>query len=525
MDPTPAALDWRHLPERLNLAELFLHRQLPARGDAPALLTETETLTYAQLADQVDRACAVFRALGLQPEQRVLLMLPDVPAFASAWLGCVKAGGVVGAVSPDLKPEEVRYYLEYTGATLLVAHASVLPLVEAALPHCPRLRRVLVVGSGEAGAGAGAHVAYERALAEATPDPHFHPTHRDDAAVWLFTSGSTGFPKGAVHKAHDFLYNALTYGLPILGYRPGDVMLSVPKLAFGYALGTNLLFPLLAGAASVLFPEKPTPERLCALVRRFRPTLLTAVPTALNQLASAPEAEGTDFSCLRLCVSAGEALPAELYHRFRARTGVEVLDGIGSAEMFHIFITNRPGDVKLGALGRVVEGYEARVCDDEGHELPRGEVGTLWVRGDSMALEYWREHEKSKHTFRGDWCVSADKFRQDEEGYFYFCGRGDDLLKVSGKWLAPVEVENALLSHPAVREAAVVGFKDHDGLDKPRAFVALQPGHAGSPELAEALKAHVRAQLAAYKAPREVRFVEALPRSERGKVLKGELRA
>jgi benzoate-CoA ligase family protein len=520
MDPTPAALDWRQLPERLNLTELFLHRQLPSRGEAPALLTETGVITYAQLADAVDRAAAVFRGLGLQPEQRVLLMLPDLPAFASAWLGCVKAGGVVGAVSPDLKPDEVRYYLEYTGAKLLVAHASVLPLVEAALPHCPRLKAVLVVGGDP-----GRHVAYERALAEATPDPRFHPTHRDDAAVWLFTSGSTGFPKGAVHKAHDFLYNALTYGLPVLGYRPGDIMLSVPKLAFGYALGTNLLFPLLAGAASVLFPEKATPERLCALITRFRPTLLTAVPTALNQLASAPEAEGCDFSSLRLCVSAGEALPAELYHRFRARTGVEVLDGIGSAEMFHIFITNRLGDVRLGALGRVVEGYEAKVCDDEGHTLPPDEVGTLWVRGDSMALEYWREHEKSKHTFRGDWCVSADKFRQDADGYFYFCGRGDDLLKVSGKWLAPVEVENALLGHAAVREAAVVGFKDHDGLDKPRAFVVLKEGHVGTPELAEALKAHVRAALAAYKAPREVRFLDALPRSERGKVLKGELRA
>jgi benzoate-CoA ligase family protein len=372
--------------------------------------------------------------------------------------------------------------------------------------------------------GAGAHLDYDAELARTAPDTTIAPTHRDDVCAWLYTSGSTGFPKGAVHKQHDFVFNALTYGLPILGLGPKDIGISVPRLAFGYALGTNLLFPLLAGGSAVLFREKATPEKFFEQLARHRPTVFTAVPTALNQVLNAEGIDRADFSSLRLTISAGEALPAELYQRWKKRTGVEILDGIGSAEMFHIFITNRLGDVKPGSLGKVVDGYEAKICDDEGRELPRGEVGTLWVRGDSMALEYWQQHDKSKHTFRGDWCVSADKFRQDDDGYFYFCGRGDDMLKVAGKWLSPVEVENALLTHPAVREAAVVGFKDADGLEKPKAFVALHSGYQAGEALAEALKAHVRERLAPFKAPRQVVFVDALPRNDRGKVLYAELR-
>lgn len=522
---TVVPYDVRALPESLNLTRVFLHDQLPTFGDRIALRFDGGTLTYRALADQADRATAVFRALGIRPEQRVLLMLPDLPQFASAWFGAVKAGAVVAAVNPEQKPEEVAYYLQYTRAPVVVVHASVLPALAQVRDQCPALEHVLVVGEdASVGAPSGAK-GYDALLAAATPDPRFAPTHRDDPAVWLFTSGSTGLPKAATHKQHDFLFSALTYGLPILGYRPDDVAISVAKLAFGYALGTNLLFPLLAGGSAVLFPEKATPERLAELITKHRPTVLTSVPTAINAMVGAEEvAARTDFSSLRVCISAGEALPAELYHRWKERTGVEILDGIGSAEMFHIFITNRFGDVKLGSLGRVVEGYEAKICDDDGRDLPHGEIGTLWIRGDSMALEYWQQHEKSKHTFRGDWCVSADKFRQDAEGYFWFCGRGDDMLKVNGKWLSPLEVENALLGHPAVREAAVVAFRDADGLEKPKAYVAVNAGFAADDALAEELKAHVRAALAAFKAPREVQFIDALPRSDRGKVLKGQLR-
>lgn len=512
------ALDPFNLPEQLNITEVFLHAQAKQHPDRPAIYFEDEVITYGRLVERVDRATALFKNLGLELEQRVLLMLPDVPQFAYAWFGAVKAGGAVSAVNPDLKPEEVAYYLDYTRAKILVCHASTLPSLLEVFSARTHLKHVLVVG------GPGRFQDFEQQLEKVKPDPSFAPTHRDDMAVWLYTSGSTGFPKAAVHKQHDFIFNALTYALPLVGYNEHDRCLSVPRLAFGYALGTNLLFPLLAGGATVLFKEKPAPEKLCELIAKHKPTLLTAVPTALNGILNAPGADKVDFSTIRVALSAGEALPAELYLKWKERTKIEVLDGIGSAEMFHIFITNRLGDVKVGSLGRVVEGYEAKVCDDEGRELPRGDIGTLWVRGDSMALEYWQQHEKSKATFRGDWCVSADKFYQDEKGYFFFCGRGDDMLKVGGKWLAPVEVENELLKHPAVKEAAVVAFKDADGLDKPKAFVALKDGQSKSDALAEELKAQVRAALAPYKAPRQIVFIDALPRSDRGKVLKGQLR-
>ncbi|MFZ5438999.1 MAG: benzoate-CoA ligase family protein [Myxococcota bacterium] len=506
------------LPEQLNLAQVFLHAQAATHPQRPAIYFEDQVITLGQLSDATHRASTVFKSLGLQWEQRVLLMLPDVPQFASAWFGAVQAGGVVSAVNPGLKADELASYLNYTRAKLVVTEGETAAAIAQVRAQCPHLEHVLVAG-GHSSFG----LDYDDALEKATPDASIAATHRDDACVWLYTSGSTGFPKAAVHKQHDFVFNALTYG-KLLGYAPGDVGISVPRLAFGYALGTNLLFPLLTGGAAVLFKEKATPEKFFELLKKHRPTVFTAVPTALNNLLNAPGLADADFSSLRLVISAGEALPAELYQRWKQRTGVEILDGIGSAEMFHIFITNRPGDVKLGSLGRVVEGYEAKVCDEHGVELPRGEIGTLWVRGDSMALEYWQQHEKSKSTFRGDWCVSADKFQQTDDGYFYFCGRGDDMLKVGGRWLSPVEVENVLLQHPAVREAAVVSFKDQDGLDKPRAFVALHAGRAASEALAEELKAHVRGALEPYKAPREVRFVDALPRSDRGKVLKTELR-
>lgn len=502
-----------------NIAQTFLHEPAGRHPSSTAILYEDRRLTYAQVSHDAFRAQAAFTNLGLEWEQRVLLMLGDAPEFASAWFGAVGAGGVVAAVNPDQKPDEVEYYVNYTRAKILVVDASCVPAVDAVLPRCPFLKHVLVVGGP-----AGAHTDYAALLAKTEPAKATAATHDDDPAVWLFTSGSTGLPKAAVHKQHDFLFNAQRYALPVLGYRATDVCISVPRLAFGYALGTNLLFPFLAGASTVLFRDKPTPDRLFALLKAHRPTVFTAVPTALNGVLNAPGIDTVDFSSLRLAISAGEALPAELYQKWKKRTGVEVLDGIGSAEMFHIFITNRVGDVRLGSLGKLVDGYRAKICDDDGRELPRGEVGTLWISGDSMALEYWQQHDKSKSTFRGDWCVSADKFQQDDDGYFYFCGRGDDMLKVSGKWLSPVEVENELLKHPRVREAAVVAFKDADGLDKPKAFVSLHAKSDASDALAEELKAQVRASLAPFKAPRAIVFIDALPRSDRGKVLKGALR-
>jgi benzoate-CoA ligase family protein len=499
------------MPEEINIADFFLHQQVPKFAHKTAIIFENQHITYAQLSDEVNRACASFQALGLQAEQRVLLMLPDVPQFAYAWFGAVQMGACVSAVNNGLKDDELIYYLNYTRAKIVVADEPTAKAISLIRSHCTHVSQVVSLAD------------FDSARKNAIPDARIAKTHRDDVCVWLYTSGSTGFPKAAVHKHRDFVFNAITFAKSVLQYSENDVCLSVPRLAFGYALGTNLLFPLLKGATTVLFKEKPSPEKLFELIEKHKPTFLTAVPTSLNQILNQPNVNSIHFKSLRVTISAGEALPAELYQKWKKVTGVEILDGIGSAEMFHIFITNRIGDVKLGSLGKVVEGYKAKVCDEFGNELPRGEVGTLWVSGDSMALEYWQQREKSRTTFRGEWCVSADKFQHDEEGYFYFCGRGDDMLKVGGKWLSPVEVENVLLQHPQIKEAAVVGFKDADGLEKPRAFVALHNG-MGSASLAEEIKLHVRTKLEPNKAPRDVRFIDALPRSDRGKVLKTELK-
>jgi len=508
------------IPERLNLAAFFLDHNLEqGRGGKVAIRFEGRGITYAELARDSHKLAHALVALGLEPEQRVLLMLPDIPEFAVAWFAAQRVGGVCCAVSPELSAEEARYYLEYTGAKVVVASAGAAAVLEGVRGEARA--KVVVVGGAP---GRPGDLEYEAALAGRADLFPTRATHRDDPAVWLFTSGSTGFPKGAVHRARDFAYSALAYALPIVGYAESDVSVSVPRLAFGYALGSNLLFPFRGGGTVALFKEKGSPEKVCEVVAKEKATIFITVPTSLNAMNNFEKLRREDFSQMRCVVSAGEALPEEMYSRWKARTGVEILDGIGSAEMFHIFVTNRPGDVVPGTLGREVEGYTARICDDDGRELLDGEVGTLWVKGGSIAIEYWHNRDLSLRTFRGEWCVSQDKFTRDANGYFRFCGRGDDMLKVGGKWLSPAELENCLLAHPAVKECAVVGFKDAKGLEKPRAFVVLNPGSTAGEALAAALQDHVKHALEPYKYPREVRFIDALPRSDRGKVLKNQLR-
>ena len=508
------------IPETLNLAGFFLdHNLAQGRGDKVAIRFEGKGITYAALARDSHRLAHALVALGLQPEQRVLLALPDVPQFAVSWFAVQRVGGVCCAISPVQDADEARYYLNYTRAAVVITTAEAAACFEAVRGQ-GRARVIVVDGPGlRAG-----DLSWAQALADRPDTFDTHPTHRDDPAVWLFTSGSTGHPKGAVHRARDFAFSTLTYALPVVGYRESDVTVSVPRLAFGYALGSNLLFPFRAGATVALFAEKGTPEKVCDVIRAEKATVFITVPTSLNGLCHFEGLRREDFSQMRCAVSAGEALPEALYARWKEKTGVEILDGIGSAEMFHIFVSNRLGAVVPGALGTVVPGYESKICDDDGQALPDGEVGTLWTRGGSIAVEYWHNRDLSLRTFRGEWCVSQDKFTRDAQGVFRFCGRGDDMLKVGGKWLSPLEVENCLLAHPAVQEAAVVGFADAQGLEKPRAFVVVRAGHAQGDALAKQLQDHVKENLAPYKYPRQVQFLDALPRSERGKVLKGQLR-
>ena len=324
-----------------------------------------------------------------------------------------------------------------------------------------------------------------------------------------------------VQTHRSFANTTECYAKGVIGYTERDVTLSVPKLYFGYATGSNLLFPFSVGAATVLFPEAATADVLFQKITQFRPTILINVPTMINQMVSHPTAATRDLSCLRLTTSAGEPLPVELYHRWKDTFGVELLDGLGTAEMWHIFISNRPGLVRPGTLGPVVPGFEVKVCDADGRELPDGEVGCLWVRGDSRAICYWQQMDKTREAFRGEWYVSGDMIRRDPEGYITYCGRVDDMLKVSGKWLSPQEVENCLLRHPAVKDVAVVGVVSAGGLTKPHAFVVANERRDG---LAEELQAFVRERLEAYKYPREVTFLDALPRTHLGKVDRARLR-
>ncbi|MFL6230295.1 MAG: benzoate-CoA ligase family protein, partial [Pyrinomonadaceae bacterium] len=478
-----------------------------------------EQFTYGDAVRQANRAGNAVRKSGARIEDRVLIVLPDCPEFAWVWFGASRAGAVITMVNPLLPAVDYEYYLEYTRAPVAVIHESLVEQFARAARGAKYLRQVLVVGRER-----GPFDSFDE-VTRAMPD-ELTPadTRRDDIAIWLFTSGSTGHPKGAVHFHHDLPYNTECYAKRVLGVNENDLTLAVPKLFFGYATGTNLLFPFAVGGATALFSERSTPEKMFELIERFRPTILTSVPTMINAMLNLEGAARRDLSSLRCCLSAGEALPVELYERWTKTFGVEILDGIGSAEMFHIYISNRPGDVKPGSLGRVVEGYEARVIDAEGRELPTGEMGTLKVRGDSAALCYWQAHEKSKETFAGDWCTTGDQFHVDEAGYFWYRGRTDDMLKVSGIYVSPTEIEHCLMLHEAVVECAVVGHDAGDQLVKPKAFVVVKETFATSDALAAALKEFVKSHLAVYKYPRWIEFVPSLPKNDRGKIDRKQLK-
>ena len=534
-------------PERFNMADYFLYHNVEeGRENKTCLYFNDQTYTYGEGVTMSNRAGNALRALGVEMEDRVLLVLPDCPEFVWTWFGCARVGAVITMVNPLLPADDYRYYLEYTRARAAVVHASLCGDFLTAAADARYLRCVSVVdddhifpsplrgeGSGErlsesanptlnpsprAGRETYARIDFEDMVSAQSDECTPADTHRDDIAIWLFTSGSTGHPKGAVHLQHDLPYNTEVFAKRTMGVNENDVTVSVPKLFFGYATGTNLLFPFAVGGATALFAERSMPEKLFAVIDRYRPTILTTVPTMINAMLNADDAASHDLSSIRFCYSAGEALPVELYHRWKQTFDVEICDGIGSAEMFHIYITNRPGDVKPGSLGRIVDGYEAKIVDADGNEVATGEMGPLKIKGDSAAVCYWNAHEKSKETFAGDWCTTGDQFHVDADGYYWYHGRTDDMLKVGGIFVAPAEIENCLLQHEAVMECAVVGQEDDGGLVKPKAFIVAREGPVPSDGLANEIKEFVKAKLALYKYPRWIEFVESLPKNDRGKV-------
>jgi benzoate-CoA ligase family protein len=495
----------------LNLAAHFVDgRVAEGLGNRTAIRTDERLWSYRDVANLSSGFASVLAGADIRPEERVIIALPDGAPFVGALFGILRRGAVVVMVNPELPAELLTYFFEYSRARAAFVHRAYLPAFEkatAALMPCP----ILFVED---------NAAFRHRLAVAPLDYPVFPTHRDDAAIWLFSGGTTGQPKAVVQPGRSFVNTTEKYGHGVLGLTANDITISVPKLFFGYALGSNVLFPFSRGASCVLFPERSTPEALFRQIKRHQPTVLINVPTMVQQMVTQAAAGRHDLSSLRLATSAGEALPAELLERWHETFGVELLDGLGTAEMWHIFISNRPGACVRGTLGSVVDGFDVRLCDDEGREVSNGQVGMLWVKGDSRALGYWQRHDDTARAFRGEWYLSGDMLQKNADGTFTYCGRADDMLKIGGKWLSPGELENCLLQHDKVREAAVVGVKDDDGLVKPWAFVVTdQPGE----ELAAALQAFVKSRLEPYKYPRKVVFVEALPRTHLGKVDRKEL--
>lgn len=513
------------LPERFNLCSYFLDRNLDeGRADKVAVRVGDQARTYGQIAERVRRLTAALREDGLRAEERVLIVLPDGFEFVEAWFATLRAGGVFAMVNPLLKANDFAYYLEYTKAAAVFTHEDVLPEIAEAIQASAHCRRAYVVGSGE-----HPFARFDDAVSQAGPDgpaAAVAPTGPDDLAGWLFTSGSTGEPKACVHVHRDFAYSTETYALQVAGYREDDVCLSVPKLFFGYATGTNLMFPFRVGATVILFEGRATADEIIDQVEAHRPTFLTGVPTLFNNILRSERSATAELGSLRVALSAGEALPPNLYSDWKERTGIEILDGIGSAEMFHIYISSTIDDVVPGALGRLVPGYEAEIIDPEGKPVTEPDVpGRLRIGGGSTALCYWGDKDKSNATFQGAWCTTADVFRRDAGGVFWYVGRGDDLLKVSGIWVSPLEIENVLQSHDAVHECCVVGREGDAGLIKAHAIVVCSPGFEGSDEVAASLKAHVKEHLAPYKYPRSFEWrTDPLPRNDRGKVARKALR-
>ena len=514
------------LPDIFNAATYFVDRHVSeGRANKVAIECGDERVTYGEVAERTNRFANALRRLGLQPEQRVVLLQLDSPAFACSFFGAIKAGLVPVPLNTMWRARDYQYALQDSGARAIVISEALLREFEAIdRSVLSRLDHVIVVGRKPNGA-----LAFDQLLEASSPECEAERTHRDAMAFWLYSSGSTGAPKGCVHLQHDMVVCAESYAINVLGMRESDRCFSAAKLFFAYGLGNALYMPFAVGATSILLPDPPAAPRVYEIIERHRPTLFFSVPTNYGMLLAHPPPRGGgdpdfDLSSVRHAVSAGEALPESLYRRFKDRFGVEILDAIGSTEVLHMFIANRPGAVRAGSSGQLVPGYDARIVDDDDRPVPDGEMGNLLIKGDSTCAFYWNQHEKTRQTIQGEWIRTGDKYTRDADGYYWYAGRTDDMLKPGGIFVSPIEIESALIAHDAVLECAVVGREDNDGLVKPFAYVVLKSGTTGSPQLAEALQQFVRSRLPDYKRPRGVEFVPDLPKTATGKLQRFKLR-
>ncbi len=523
----PGAISAKELgvPEIFNAATYFVDRNVQeGRGDDVAIECGEERVSYRQLLERVNRFGSALRdRLDVRPEERVMMLMLDGPAFAYAFFGIMKIGAVAVPANTLLKEADYRYLLDDTRAVVLVVSEALLPQV-AKIPREEQRRfRHIVVAGGTPPPG---ELSFDQLLADGSPELVAEPTSRDEPAFWLYSSGSTGVPKGCVHLHHDMPVCAELFGKGILRIARSDRCFSVAKLFFAYGLGNALYFPFSVGATTILWPGPPAAQNVYQVIESHKPTLFFSVPTGYGMLLAHRRDAPEDFnlSTIRLAVSAGEALPPALFDRFKRRFDLEIIDGIGSTEALHMFISNRPGAIRPGSSGQVVAGYEARILDNDRSPVAVGDIGNLWVKGDSVCAGYWNKHEKTQETIEGQWLRTGDKYTEDADGFFWYAGRSDDMLKVGGQWVSPVEVENAMLTHPDVQECGVVGREDHDALVKPMAFVVLRPGVEGTAARSHELEHFVRTHLADHKRPRWVAFVPELPKTATGKIQRFKLR-
>ncbi len=513
-----------HIPRDYNAAHDLIERNLAAgRAGKVAYIDDSGSYTYGDLAERVNRCANLLLGLGLRPEERVLLCHLDTIDFPALFLGAIKAGIVPIAANTLLTTADYDYMLRDSRARALVVSGPLYPAFAPLLGKHPHLAHVIVSGAPAAAAAPPLSLAELMSKAATTFAPA--ETTCDDACFWLYSSGSTGAPKGTVHQHSSLILTAELYAKPILGIREDDVVFSAAKLFFAYGLGNGLTFPLAVGATTVLMAERPTPAAVFARLRKHRPTIFYGVPTLFAALLASPDLPKANELSLRRCTSAGEALPADLGRRWTAHFGVDILDGLGSTEMLHIFLSNRPGAVRYGTSGMPVPGYELRILGDNGEAVAAGEVGELQINGPTAAMAYWNNREKTRDTFRGSWTRSGDKYTVDPDGYYVYSGRSDDMLKVGGIYVSPIEVESALIAHPAVLEAAVIGRAGDDELVKPMAYVVLKAGGQASATLADELRQHVKERLAPYKYPRWIEFIDELPKTATGKIQRFKLRA
>jgi len=501
-----------------------------ARGlsDKIAFIDPERTLTYGGLMQRTSRFARVLRELGVERENRVAILMHDTVDFPAVFWGTIRSGAVAVPLNTYLSATQYAYILADCRASALIVSVELADTIAPLLTVLPNLKRIVLVGATRDSLTSFAQrnvLLYEELIAAAPSELFTADTVSDEVAFWLYTSGSTGDPKGVRHVHTSLMATAKLFGQGILGIRTNDIVYSASKLFFAYGLGNAMTFPLSVGATAVLWPHRPTPDGVFEIMARYHPSIFYGVPSLYTALLARPEiGPGVGSDHLRVCVSAGEALPAHIGERWREVVGVDVLDGIGSTEMLQTFLSNRPDDIRYGSTGKPVPGYEARIVDENGRNLDINEIGELVVRGPSAGDGYWNQRAKSRSTFVGEWTYTGDKYRCDAEGYYYYCGRTDDMFKVSGMWVSPFDVEAALVSHEAVLEAAVIGKEDEDGLVKPKAFIVLKNGYTADETLFEKLKVHVKEQAGPWKYPRWIDVRVGLPRTATGKIQRFKLR-